>query len=124
MFDLSFTPSVTNWGERFLVLSTPDIRWFVDHFVPEHKRREADVSPLYADLSDMPAALFVVGTWDPLLDDTLFMYPRWLAAGNQAEIAVYPGGVHGFTRLETAQGEESRRNIRRFISACTKGNPS
>jgi acetyl esterase/lipase len=32
-----------------------------------------------------------------LLDDTLFMHARWVAAGNAAELAVYPGGAHGFT---------------------------
>jgi acetyl esterase len=32
-----------------------------------------------------------------LLDDTLFMHARWVAAGNEAELAVYPGGAHGFT---------------------------
>jgi acetyl esterase/lipase len=38
-----------------------------------------------------------VGTKDALLDDTLFMHARWIAAGNTAELAIYPGGAHGFT---------------------------
>jgi len=41
--------------------------------------------------------VFSVGTKDALLDDTLFMHARWIAAGNPAELAVYPGGAHGFT---------------------------
>jgi acetyl esterase/lipase len=41
--------------------------------------------------------LFTVGTRDALLDDSLFMHARWIAAGNPAELAVYPGGAHGFT---------------------------
>jgi hypothetical protein len=28
---------------------------------------------------------------------SLFMYARWVAAGNEAELAIYPGGAHGFT---------------------------
>lgn len=114
-FDLSFTPSVANWGERYLVLNTPTIQWFVNHFVPSDKRRDPDVSPLYADLSNMPPVLFTVGTLDPLLDDTLFMYPRWLAAGNDAELAVYSGGVHGFTLLEISLAQRARARIRDFI---------
>ena len=98
-YDLSMTPSCANWGDRNLVLSTPTVEWFVDHFVPQEKRRDPDVSPLFADLSDMPPALFSVGTLDPILDDSLFMAVRWTAAGNDAELAIYPGGVHGFNGL-------------------------
>ena len=55
-----------------------------------------DVSSLYADLKGLCPALFSVGTKDALLDDTLFMHARWVAAGNGAELAVDPGGAHGF----------------------------
>ena len=92
IYDLTFTPTVRNWGERILVLSTPIIEWFSNHFVPDKAKRGApDVSPLYADLRRLPPALFTIGTLDPLLDDSLFMASRWSAAGNRAELAVYPG---------------------------------
>ena len=80
-FDIAMTPSQRNWGEKNLIISTPMIEWFNNHYVPQiEKREDPDVSPLYANLSHMPPALFTVGTLDPLLDDTLFMYARWLAA--------------------------------------------
>ena len=104
---MSFTPSVRRWGDRNLVLNTPTIEWFIDSFVEESLRRDPDVSPLYADLSNMPSALFTIGTLDPLVDDTLFMHSRWIAAGNQADIAIYPGGVHGFTLLPCRIGKEA-----------------
>ena len=116
-FDLSFTPSVRNWGERNLILNTPIIRWFTDHFVPAAERRQdPDVSPLYADLRDMPPALFTVGTLDPLLDDSLFMHDRWIASGNRAELAVYPGGIHGFTAFPTAAGREANMRQLQFLN--------
>ena len=98
-FDLSQTPSQLNWGERNLILNTPVIRWFGDMFLPGRDvaaRRDPDISPLYADLHGLPPALFTVGTLDPLLDDTLFMQARWEAAGNRAELRVWPEAIHGF----------------------------
>ena len=99
-YDLSLTPSQRLWGDRNLILSGPILRWFGDCFLPNRspeQRRDPDISPLYADLSDMPPALFSVGTLDPLIDDSLFMAARWRQAGNQTELAVYPEGIHGFT---------------------------
>ena len=101
-FDLSMTPSQRLWGERNLVLSEPIISWFVDQFLPTHdreQRRDPDISPLFADLSSMPPAIFTVGTQDPLLDDSLFMEARWRAAGNVAELRIWPEAPHGFVSL-------------------------
>ncbi|CAN5492879.1 N/A [soil metagenome] len=98
-YDLSMTPSCATWGDENLVLSTPIVEWFVDHFLPDTDRRDPDISPLFADLRDMPPALFSVGTLDPLLDDSLFMASRWAAARNDTNLAIYPGGVHGFNLM-------------------------
>lgn len=116
VFDLSLTPSVARWGKRNLVLSTPILEWFHHHYVPPERRRDPDVSPLYADLSRLPPALFSVGTLDPLLDDSLFMYARWIAAGNNAELAIYPGGVHAFTAFPITLGQHANARIREFIA--------
>jgi acetyl esterase/lipase len=98
-FDLSMTPSQRLWGERNLVLSGPIIAWFADQFLPglsREQRRAPDISPLYAELHEMPAAIFTIGTEDPLLDDSLFMEARWRAAGHAAELRVWPEAPHGF----------------------------
>ena len=97
-FDLSMTPSQRQFGNTRLVLRTIDMQQFYNAFLPTiADRRVPDISPLYADLKGLCSALFSVGTKDALLDDTLFMHARWVAAGNEAELAVYPGGAHGFT---------------------------
>jgi acetyl esterase/lipase len=112
-YDLSMTPSARHWGDRNLVLSVPVITWFNDQFVPgrsPEERRDPDISPLYADLSGMPPARFVVGTEDPLLDDTLFMAARWRSAGSLTVLDVVADAVHGFMAypIGVAQQELAR----------------
>jgi acetyl esterase/lipase len=101
-FDLSMTPSQRLWGERNLVLSGPIMVWFSDQFLPAHDRearRDPDISPLFADLSGMPPAIFTIGTEDPLLDDSLFMDARWRQAGHPTELRIWPEAPHGFVSL-------------------------
>jgi len=117
-YDLTHTPSAANWGDRNLVISTTDLNWFYDHFVPKEQRKHPDVSPLYGNLKNLPQALFTVGTLDPLQDDTLFMYCRWIASGNRAELAVYPGGIHGFDTSPTPIGEKAHLTCNNFIQEC------
>jgi len=84
-FDLSMTPSQRLFGNTRLVLRTIDMQQFYNAFLPTiTDRRVPDISPLYADLRNLCPALFTVGTKDALLDDTLFMHARWVAAGNEA----------------------------------------
>lgn len=118
-YDLAMTPSQAGWGERNLVLSTPIIEWFGYHFVPPERNRDPDVSPLFADLAGLGPALFTVGTEDPLLDDTLFMAARWEAAGNEAEVAIYPGGIHAFDYFpDLVLGQRARARMHDCVAAA------
>ena len=114
-YDLSLTPSARRWGERNVILSTPIVEWCAANFVAPELRRHPDVSPLYADLAGLPPALFTVGTLDPLLDDSLFMHARWRAAGSPAELAVYPGGVHGFNAFPIPIAARANARIEKFL---------
>ena len=123
-FDLTMTPSQARWGDRNLVLSTPIMAWFYDCFLPgmpAAERRSPDVSPLHADLTGLPPALFTVGALDPLLDDSLFMAARWDAAGNDAELLVYPDAVHGFNGfplgISAVANEAQWRFIEKAVSS-------
>ncbi|HEY6333079.1 MAG TPA: alpha/beta hydrolase fold domain-containing protein, partial [Blastocatellia bacterium] len=78
-FDSSMTPSQRLLGQRSLLIGAEDIQKFVEAYMPAGTNpRNPDISPLYADLSALPRALFTIGTADPLLDDSLFMYARWI----------------------------------------------
>jgi acetyl esterase/lipase len=119
-FDLSLTPSMRR-GEGTPILDRKGVEALAAGFCGAADPRDPRVSPLYADLSGLPPALFTVGTLDPLLDDTLFMYMRWLAAGNAAELAVYPGGVHAFNFLEGELAEAANRALIQFIRVAQPG---
>jgi acetyl esterase len=113
------TPSVRHWNRKGLILEPDTMNWFRDHYVADQDIPMDDTlfSPLYGDLSDMPPALFTIGTWDPLLDDTLFMAMRWMAAGNDTELEIYPGGTHAFDAFPTTIAVAARDRMHNFLRA-------
>ncbi len=116
VYDLSKTPSqrhATDEGG----LTGAAIDGFYGMFIPGVDATDADVSPLNANLQSLPPALFTVGTYDPLLDDSLFMHARWLAAGNESDLAVYPGGPHGFDAAPIPIAFQAAERIHAFIAA-------
>jgi acetyl esterase len=117
VYDVSMTPSARLWGDERIVVNTPDLARLAAQYAPPERHRDPDISPLYADLGGMPAALFTCGTRDPLLDDTLFMAARWQAAGSPAELALYPGATHEFLNLQDPVPAAARARARmiRFI---------
>lgn len=121
-YDLTLTPSVRNWGEDPLVLHTRDIKEFRKRYLSgdaaELDPAQPDISPLYADLSGLPSCLVTAGDKDPLLDDSLFLHQRLLAAGSSARLAVYPGGCHVFPVFNTKLAREARTACCTFLSAA------
>ena len=116
-FDLRMTASMANWGARNLVLSTPTVAWFTANAVPEEAPRATPrYSPILADLSGMPPALFQVGTMDPLMDDTLQMAARWAGAGREARLKISPGGIHAFDMFDIAIAREALAANHAFLS--------
>lgn len=120
-FDMRMAPAARSFGARKLILRTKDIEEFRRCFIPEGANLEdPDISPLFANLEGMPPALFTIGTEDALIDDSLFMHARWLAAGNEAELAVYPGGAHGFIAFPGTLAENALARMDTFLNAVQK----
>ena len=57
---------------------------------------------------------------DALLDDSLFMYARWMAAGSRAQIAVHPGAAHGFTLFPFALADAANCRIESYLSDAVR----
>lgn len=90
---------------------------FHDAFVVNGEdRKDPKISPLYeADWSNLPPAVFVVGTNDPLYDDTLFAAIKWRMGGNDTEVTVFPGSYHGLCRMGGPDCEAAMRVSEDFI---------
>jgi len=119
-YDLSGTPSVRGARPSDVPdILTDDVFGFVNEcFLPGKRAddcKDPSISPLYADLHDMPPAIFTVGTADHLLDDSLFMAGRWAAYGNEAELAVYPDGIHGFNGFPMELAKRANERIDAFF---------
>ncbi len=108
-FDLTLNlPQVSSYT-RPLVVNLAALEHFNDAYVPGMsiaERRSASISPLYEDMQalalsspnqSLPPALFLCGTEDALLDDTLLMSIKWMIVGGEAVVKIYPGAPHGFT---------------------------
>jgi acetyl esterase/lipase len=85
--------------------------------VPREARTNPDISPLYADLHDMPSALFSVGTRDGLFEDSVAMAARWAAAGNECELDVYPDAPHGFDAFPMRMADIARDRTLRYLGS-------
>jgi acetyl esterase len=99
IYDLTYTPSLLS-HKRNIVISCELMMKFAEAafgHVPFSYRKRPDISPLYADLSNLPPAHFLVGNIEPLLDDSIFMAARWINAGSEAELHIVEGACHAFT---------------------------
>ncbi|MCC9308250.1 alpha/beta hydrolase [Kitasatospora sp. RB6PN24] len=120
-YDLSMTPSQRLFGSRRLLSNTDSIRASRERFTPgmtEEQRRDQEISPLFADLTGLPPARMVVGTEDPLLDDSLFLAARWRAAGAPVQLGIVAGAMHGFTLFPlTITEREQQRELDFLVGA-------
>jgi acetyl esterase/lipase len=106
VYDLSCLPTTLNYTKS-LVLNDLSMAQFIETFLPNislQERKDPSISPFYADLEKMrgklPSALFTVGTEDCLMDDTVMMGTKWLMAGGEAVVKIYPGACHGFLKFD------------------------
>lgn len=127
VFDYTYTPSMLSHKRR-IVMGLQDAKNFLETAMPLDKfpysmRNRPEISPLYDDLSALPPALFLCGTADPLLDDSVFMANKYYLAGNKAELKLVQEGFHGFTLFPSGDmGDEAIKASIDFINRSLKVN--
>jgi epsilon-lactone hydrolase len=76
------------------VLSGQILEFFNICYAGDTDRHSPFLSPFYDELSKLPPALFHVGTWEILHDDTINAAKKIVAAGGLAEVKIWDGMCH------------------------------
>ncbi|KAK2879990.1 hypothetical protein FQN49_000683 [Arthroderma sp. PD_2] len=127
-FDISLSlPKMTS-STKQIVINLKAMQQFGNAYAPNmssEERRHPSMSPLYEDMQtlaleshskSLPPALFLCGTEDPLLDDTLLMSTKWAIAGGESILKIYPGAPHGFNVFPGVKvAADGKADILRFM---------
>ncbi|WP_158273797.1 alpha/beta hydrolase [Micromonospora sp. RP3T] len=91
-------PSYRRFGTDDYWVTTDDMRFFWEQYVPDEPRRaDPDAAPLRApDLALLPPTLLDLAGCDVLRDEGLLFADRLRAAGVPVTCRVHDGQVHGF----------------------------
>ncbi|KAK2754523.1 hypothetical protein FQN54_006924 [Arachnomyces sp. PD_36] len=127
-YDLTLNLPGPSQFTKPLVLTLQDLQGMNELYTPGMSlvdRRNPLMSPLYEDLralaasvpsKSLPSALFLCGTEDALLDDSVMMSVKWMMASGEAVLKVYPGAPHGFLTIPGfAVAEEAKADIVQYI---------
>ncbi|NBW08156.1 MAG: alpha/beta hydrolase [Caulobacteraceae bacterium] len=125
VFDLSGTPSARTAGPETLLFDGPNLSRDLGRLTPgldEAGRRAPALSPLHADLSGLPPALFIAGELDPFRDDSLLMAEAW---GRHAPVDLLdvPTAPHGFQHFGAPTAALAQAFMRRWIDQTAAREP-
>lgn len=101
--DIECVGATLQFGAYDLSAQTPAGRRIADEYFIEAyaghvgDRTAPDISPIFADLRNLPPTVMIVGAKDVLLEDNIAMAGRLSASGNDVEFRIYPEAPHGFT---------------------------
>ncbi len=122
-YDLVGTEMRRRAGPETLVLHGPTMGRILDRAqdVTPEARRSPAFSPIQADLKGLPPALFLVGTRDPLQEDSELMHAKWAKQSGNAELVIVPEAAHGFTHQLNSTAEKTNAYVREWIAARLGG---
>ncbi|WCB91574.1 Monoterpene epsilon-lactone hydrolase [Baekduia alba] len=119
---IAFGSAVLQFGTYDLSAQTPAGRLIADEYFLDayagaaSDRTDPDLSPIYAELTDLPPVLIIVGADDILLEDNLAIAARLSAADVDVDLRIYPGSPHGFTAHPTPMARVALEDIETWLS--------
>lgn len=104
------SPSVTRNRDADWIVEDANLRWSATYRAGEDPRNPF-VSPIFADLRDLPPTLLQVGTAEMLYDEALELAERAREVGAPLRLSAYEDMIHDFQTLTTMRVPEARRAI-------------
>ncbi|HEY6910697.1 MAG TPA: alpha/beta hydrolase [Myxococcales bacterium] len=119
-FTVGETDSLRAWGDRELILSRRQMKWFAQAYAGTGAPPTGPyLAPVEADLRGLPPSILVVGTLDPLLSDSQLFADALRKAGVPAELHVYPDGIHAFLQMPMFDMTgDALEKIAAFVRRC------
>lgn len=109
----SDSPSWQRFGQG-AGLSQTQMRWIWQTYLADpEQRKDWRAAPILADLKGLAPAHLIIGSLDPLLDDSNNLAAKLKEAGVPCALTVYEGLNHGFIRYGRLIG-----TARRAIADC------
>ncbi len=69
---------------------------FTGCYIGDGDRKNPQITPFYADFSDLPPVLVHVGSWEMLNSDSVTLVERLKSAGVEAELKIFDGMIHSW----------------------------
>lgn len=125
MYDLTYScPSIVNAPKDAIIVTHNALKYTTEAFIPGktlEERRDPSISPFYADLASLaplPSALFICGTEDMLIDNSVFFAAKWMMVTEKTVLKIFPGALHGFLDFEGMPfQEEGRKEVAEFLES-------
>jgi acetyl esterase/lipase len=117
--DLTMSGASYRYNERLdPIFSLQATKLLPDVYCPDADLHDPWLSPLFGDWRGLPPLLFIAGSTEMLLDDSIRAHDRARAAGVEAQLHVYEGMPHVFPVFEwLPEGRAALDEIAEFIRA-------
>lgn len=120
-FDLDPRSTSMQFNRHYDFVTRLGVRAMAKRFAPRQEHGNPLVSPVHAEMKDLPPLLIQVGAAETLLDDSLRVAERARSAGVDVRLEVWPDMIHAW-HVFAPMLEEGRRAIDRigaFVSQIT-----
>ena len=120
MFDMSMLPFLRNIKRPLAILNMDTVDAYIKAFLPDttpEQRRDPSISPFFADLYSckLPPAVYLCGTEDCLLEDTMLMATRWQLAGGETLLRLFAGEPHGFVLVPPEISKSAKEGVELIV---------
>ncbi len=88
--------------------------WWVDSNLTGRNPYDATISPLYADLNNLPPILLQVSTSEMLFDDSKRFFELAKKAGVDISMQTWDDTIHVFQQHDLPEAEEAMEKIKKF----------